>query len=435
MVLPITAFGQVATQKVVNTAVIYSANSPVTFNALTTFNGNFTGIGADYLLPNQTLTANGSIITRVLGDARYSAFGAVTTNSNTFADSSSQSFYDVLVRHNLRVNVSAVFNSNALVNAGNLTITNMNHAKLVIVESDPSLVSNTGAGIELYSPVFLNGTMFKAAYSTNSVVPGSLPGDMVLRAEPNHRIIFSDGTTIRALFDNTSATKSFVLTNSTDLTISGGNLSLTAGNISGLGSNNTLNNQTLTGDGSILTRGTADARYDARYTQGWAWYLASAAGTSQGNGQRATITYGDFGAGGAAAVQFDAENGRSTFYSLPDTVAGKSVIVKTIFGTRAAETNAASAAVSVHHFITYVTNLATMTETVANSGDDPQGSSAVIVPVAVSQSQRYYEGITTNTVPSTARFINVQTFRAGNDAGDTMTTNAYWIGLKVSVIP
>lgn len=477
MALPCFAFGQVATQKVVNTAVIYAPNSPVTFNGsatfsnvffrtlfnaelatnmnagelrsgiiptarygpevvltngnqtisgIKTFNDNIIGNGTDNTLNNQTLTGNGSIVTRVLGDARYSASGGATTNSNTFADGSSQSFYDVLVRNILRVNVSTILNTNLLVN-GNITVTNTAPI-MALVSTNTSQVSGSLARYEAYVPGFGTGSIFGAAGSTNATIAGSLPGDTTIRGAAGTRILFGNGTALVAYFDNVPATKSLILTNGTQLI-------LDSGNIVGGGTINTLNNQTLTGDGSILTRGTADARYDGRYTQGWAWYFASAAGTPLGNRGRSVITYADFGSGGAAAVQTDVANGESTFYNLPDTVAGKSVIVKTMFGTKSAETNAASAAVSVRHVVSYVTNLVTMTQQVPSAGDDPQGSSSVIIPVAVNQSQRWYEAVTTNTVPATARFINVESLRAGGDAGDTMTTNAYWIGLKVQVIP
>lgn len=240
MALPCLVFGQVATQKVGNTAVIYGANSPVTFNAFTTFNGNFTGIGADYLLPNQTLTGGGSILNRDLGDLRYSPIGATTTNSNTFSDGSTNSFYDLFVRNtfqqtgatasNLLLGVTTISNKLDVVGAitgtssvqgaffngtstivsstfgRGVTVTNSTTATVIVrttAKAEAQLNVSTDASL-IFSTNGVQTTRYGVSTAANSPFAGLQPGDSYLSAIGANRIGIGANSVLGYTFNGTT---------------------------------------------------------------------------------------------------------------------------------------------------------------------------------------------------------------------------------------
>lgn len=232
LALTLPLFGQVSTQKVVNTAVIYSANSPVTFGA------NFTGLGADYLLNAQTLTGNGSILTRSLGDARYAAIanGFDTNSSYIYATGTTQSFYNIIVRGDATVlgttSLSNVtFNTpfnvvNATNFPPNVVVTNgaqfisgvktfrdslfITNGVLTVSTQDPTInlfsTNATGQRSVQFTDLLGASAILGVSRATGQFFPGNPTETFLMRATSGGAIALGIGTTRGYFYNGTSHT-------------------------------------------------------------------------------------------------------------------------------------------------------------------------------------------------------------------------------------
>lgn len=286
MALPCLGLAQVSTQKVNNTAVIYNSTSPVTFGA------NFNGLGIDYILNNQTLTGNGSIINRVLGDARYAAFanGFSISSNYVYATGTTQSFYNIIVRNNATVDGTAFlsnvtfrtqfnvsnatnFPANVVVTngtqfiSGNKTFNDLLRVSNAMVMASSGLTwafdgtryymgTNDLSGIFDFEVNFLGG----AASPSHVLIGGRRSGQVVLEGNNNVEITIDRN-------NNSGGADEFIVRkdNSTNGVVlfrvnEAGSVTV-SNNLTAFGTDVRIPNQTLASSSNVLNAALGDIRY------------------------------------------------------------------------------------------------------------------------------------------------------------------------------
>lgn len=301
----------------------------------------------------------------------------------------------------------------------------LTNANLFIAGAVPqiTLSSTNNTGSKWFSMLrtgSANGTHFGAVGTAGDILTGSIADDFAFRTEPGGRIVWGIGTSIRAVLSDTV----FNTAGSVDL--------VSSNNFRSFGTDNRLPNQTLASSSNILTAALADIRY----RPSWSWFLAAGGGNdnAKGNYNGQPLPFSTLGGVNAVVTQPDGTNGERSLYSVPQYLAGKSIIMRTTFATKVAETNYANAAVVVTHSVSFSTNLSLNTEIVPSSGNSPDGNASATRTVNVVQGTRYYEAVTTNAIPANAKLIILETYRPGTDGSDTMTTNAYFVTLDVEAL-
>lgn len=284
MALPCFALAQVSTQKVNNTAVIYSSTSPVTFGA------NFTGLGADYLLNSQTLTGNGSIITRALGDARYAPFGSASTNSNFYANGSTNNFYDIIVRNNATVfgttTVSNIifntpfsvilatnFPANVVVTNGTQFISGLKTFNDLMRVSNAVVMASSGLtwafdGTRFYMGTNDLGGIFD--FEVNFLGGAASPSHVLIGGRRSGQVVLEGNNNVEIAIDrnnNSGGADEFIVRkdNSTNgpvlFRLNESATAVVSNNFSAFGTDSRLPNQTLASSSNILTGALGDIRY------------------------------------------------------------------------------------------------------------------------------------------------------------------------------
>lgn len=234
LALPLPGLAQVSTQKVSNTATIYQTNSPVIFNGTATFNSNATF--------NGTTTNNGS--STLNGDQ--------TINGSLLVTNKLQANGSTLLNGTLRVSNSVNFVQNSLFWAFD--------------SGRYYMGTNDGSG-NFDFEVNLVPTATNPNYI---LIGGHRAGTVMLEGNNNVEILIdrnnNSGGTDEFIVrkDATNGTVLFRVDESGNATVS--NNLFSSGNITGLGSDNRLPNQTLASSSNILTGALGDIRYYRPFT-------------------------------------------------------------------------------------------------------------------------------------------------------------------------
>lgn len=447
--------------------------------------GNFTGTGVINLLNSQTLTGNGSILTRSLGDARYitNAVGSFVQTNRTISTTSpltgggdlsaNRTFaFDGTASHNssgaTNINLSAnqagilpIVNGGTGTNGARLpgTWTNLGdfvHNGAIIVSSNitgyganfsltnnnlqTTLVSTgltSSVNIDMYngqSPV--NGAIISFIGATNARAIGTLPLDLLFRSESSGRLTFSKGTAVQGYWDMSVATPVFVILPSSRMLISNtldvtgiitGTSALNVSSASTFGNNLFVTN-VLTASSIVASTNLTVNGKPCNWKQ--TFFAANLAdGSFYDANPPSRFAMSGSAPFMAALVYTNNQATIAPHYAIPaSALAGKQLIIRTIVAVNTAD----SGNIKVTQGVTCSTNL--LQNAGWNVGNGQVNSATSITKAMPATAFGAVQFVSTNTLSSLAVAASVYAYPARNDAADTYTSNVFLISTEVEEI-